>query len=489
MQLLTARQAAALLRISERTLSALTNIGKIPYILLPGTPGSDPQFRYNTYDIAVWLKQGPVLVINNQEVERFSRRIEDKFSRELINLRKYDKQFLSSRRAKGYSLSIIKNKKLGLVYYVRYIENSKLVPSRWSTHTNNEEAAVHFAIKNRERLLSTYRQRKGKSKSSDSLYTIMKKYYAENSPYLKNDMLRGRIITEQTRQTYYSSILNHWVPFLRRRRIRTLDEIDTPLLARYQDYCLDKGNKPQTVNYYVSFVNNIFEYLLLRGRIRVNPCNNLIPLRVNEEAYAARGCYNLSEVQGVFNKPWKHHLSYLLCLIIYTTGMRNSEIDRIQVRDLKQISECWFIDIPKSKTYFGVRMVPLHNFVYDKLFSYMTEHKKKPEDLLFCKADGSRMSRDRYIVANINMGKITHYDKARLEKENITFYSGRHFWKTLMNAHDLGDVEEYFMGHKVTQDVAKRYNHRDKQGQEKIAISARKVFAILDSELFVFSDQ
>jgi hypothetical protein len=53
-----------------------------------------------------------------------------------------------------------------------------------------------------------------------------------------------------------------------------------------------------------------------------------------------------------------------------------------------------------------------------------------------------------------------------------------------MNAEELGDVEEYFMGHKVSRDVAKRYNHRDKQGQEKILEKAREVFAILDKRLF-----
>jgi hypothetical protein len=53
-----------------------------------------------------------------------------------------------------------------------------------------------------------------------------------------------------------------------------------------------------------------------------------------------------------------------------------------------------------------------------------------------------------------------------------------------MNAGDLGEVEEYFMGHKVSNDVSKRYNHRDKQGQGKIAQKAQAVFKILDKNLF-----
>jgi integrase len=165
--------------------------------------------------------------------------------------------------------------------------------------------------------------------------------------------------------------------------------------------------------------------------------------------------------------------------------MRNSEIDRIKVRDIIQISGCRFINIPKSKSRFGIRIVPLHDFVYGRLFRYIRKNKKSPDDFIFCQTNGKIVPRQWYTDANIALGKFTKRDKAMLEKENITFYSGRHFWKTMMNAHELGDVEEYFMGHKISSDVAKRYNHRDKQGQEKIVKKARQVFRILDKTLFI----
>jgi hypothetical protein len=71
--------------------------------------------------------------------------------------------------------------------------------------------------------------------------------------------------------------------------------------------------------------------------------------------------------------------------------------------------------------------------------------------------------------------------KEELKKQNISFYSGRHFWKTLMNSGGLGDdIEEFFMGHKVS----KNYNHKDKQGREKLLEKAKEAFAILDKKLF-----
>jgi integrase len=82
------------------------------------------------------------------------------------------------------------------------------------------------------------------------------------------------------------------------------------------------------------------------------------------------------------------------------------------------------------------------------------------------------------------MGKLLEQTPEQLAEQNITFYSGRHYWKTLMSSAELGDVEEYFMGHKVSTDVAAIYNHRDKQGQKRILAKAKEALAVLDRQLF-----
>ena len=54
-----------------------------------------------------------------------------------------------------------------------------------------------------------------------------------------------------------------------------------------------------------------------------------------------------------------------------------------------------------------------------------------------------------------------------------------------MNREGLGeDIEEVFMGHKVSNDVAKRYNRKDKWGSEKLIEKAQEVLAVLDRCLF-----
>jgi integrase len=312
----------------------------------------------------------------------------------------------------------------------------------------------------------------------------MKKYYQKDSPCLKTDEQRGRVLGDKTRTVYYNTIVKHWIPYLKKERIKTFNEIDTPFMARFQNYCLHKGIKAQTINHYISYISQIFNHLVNEGHIKTNPCASLAAIRVSEDKYEQRGCYEIKLLKGVFNKRWENELSYLLSLVIYTTGMRNSEIDRMRVRDIIQIGGLRFINIPKSKSKNGARIVPLHDLVYKKLSRYIRKNGKAPDSLIFCQENGKPFPQNRYTKAYLELSGFTGFTREQLKEENITFYSGRHFWKTFMNAHNLGDVEECFMGHHVSTDVAKRYNHRDKQGQKAIIKKAKEVMAILDRYLF-----
>jgi integrase len=169
--------------------------------------------------------------------------------------------------------------------------------------------------------------------------------------------------------------------------------------------------------------------------------------------------------------------------------MRNSEIEKIQVNDLIKFDSIHFIDVKESKSKNGIRLVPLHDFVYGKIKGYIRTTGKKKADYIFSDHGGPNQS-TAYKNANILLGKKLKLSKneseieKELERQHISFYSGRHFWKTLMNSEGLGDdIEEFFMGHKVSGDVSKNYNHKDKQGKDKLLEKAKEVFAILDKKL------
>lgn len=117
--------------------------------------------------------------------------------------------------------------------------------------------------------------------------------------------------------------------------------------------------------------------------------------------------------------------------------------------------------------------------------TYIRKTEKKDNDLIFKNEGTKKIMSKTYELANLNLAGFTKYSPERLLQENITFYSGRHFWKTLMNHGGLGDdVEEYFMGHKVSASVKERYNHKDKRGKKNKLEKAKKIFQILDKYIF-----
>ena len=104
-------------------------------------------------------------------------------------------------------------------------------------------------------------------------------------------------------------------------------------------------------------------------------------------------------------------------------------------------------------------------------------------DCLFVKNNRQRIFKAAK-KANIFMGSLLAKTPKELNDGNITFYSGRHFYKTMLNLHNLGDIEELFMGHKVNKEVSERYNHKDKRGEKELLKEAKKAIGIIDKSLF-----
>jgi integrase len=383
------------------------------------------------------------------------------------------------RKPKGYSLSKVPSKKYGFTYYVRYQDKGKTIPSRWSTGTDDLELAKTFALENRDRLISAYFSKEPKK---TGVYPVLRNFYKPGSTYLKTVRSRGRQLSDHTANTYHNFIIKKLIPFLKRRSIKDFSDIKPPLVLKLQNHLLE-NNKPQTVNYFIGAVKTAFDYLIMDGTIQENVFSKTTSLTIPQNQKHIRGCYDVDEIYSVFNRRWPDQFAYLLCLMIYTTGLRNSEIERIRKQDITKINSIKFINIPESKTENGVRLVPLHPFVDEKIKRHITKNGVYPGGYIFFR-NGRNNESTVYKDANILMGSLVKKTAADLKKLGITFYSGRHYWKTLMNAEDLGDVEEFFMGHKVSSDVAKRYNHKDKQGRAMLVKKAREVFRTLDKRLF-----
>jgi integrase len=376
-----------------------------------------------------------------------------------------------------YSL-VARYGKKGKTYYVRYFRDDKMVPSQWSTGTADFGKAALFARSNKERILNRYYNRR----AGKVLYSVLHDYYTKDSPYLVIDTARGRKINETSRQTLYGFVVNTFIPFLRENRIKEFDEIKPVVMGRFQNYLLlERGLLPQSINRQVSGIKAIFSHLFMTGVIERNITRDIVPLRTMNNR--VRGCYSMEELSGIFKEQWDDKRSYLLCSLVYSAGLRNSEIQNLTVNDIIARGDIHFLSITRSKTNAGVRVIPLHPKIRQTLEEWIDEKRLSGESHLFVKHARQRIFKTAR-KANITMGSLLGKTPAELKADNITFYSGRHFYKTMLNLYDLGDIEELFMGHKVNKDVSERYNHKDKRGERELLKEAEKAIEIIDRSLF-----
>jgi len=373
--------------------------------------------------------------------------------------------------------------KKGMTYYVRYFQNNRMIPSQWSTRTSDIQQARVFSKNNREFLINKYLQRK----EGKTLYFILGSYYSKGSSYLLIDAARGRKLNDNSRKIMHGFVVNVFIPFLQKEGIKDFNEINAVLINRFQNYLLlDKTLLPQSINRQISGIKAVFNHMFMTGIITNNAANGIIPLRsLNNEI---RGCYSMDEMAGAFKKPWKDIKSYLLCALIYSTGMRNNEISYLKVKNIiSRGSLDWgsifFISIEKSKTDSGIRRVPLHPKLKEILDIWIMENHLSENDFLFIKNENQRFYRPTKKAGDY-LGSLLGKSPEELDAENITFYSGRHFYKTMLNAHNLGDVEELFMGHSVNRKVSELYNHKDKRGEHELFKAAINTIEIIDKCLF-----
>jgi integrase len=468
---LSESQLADVFQIGESTISTLIQSGLIPHT----RNGVSNTVQFSVPAISRWLRQGASIlpVESAPTVSSLRRQYNQQFPDAVKALLDLDKQIAPIKTAKYYYLSKVPNRKIGFVYYVRYLENGKLVPSRWSTGTSNRDLAEQFAKDRRESLLANYHKRRS---AQENFYDIVERYYETDSEYLKDDLLMGRTLCEHNRLRALYDARNDFSPFLKKNNVLTFSDVTPTVLVKYQKHLRAKGLAPKTVNQRMGTLSAMFNQFMLRELVESNPFKSIKRLKVTDATVNDRGCHDIEKALGVFHEQWGDPTDFLLCLMIYSTGMRNSEILRATVGDVFLRDGLSFLDIKESKTKNGERIIPLHPFVRSKL-----DLDRPPEAPLVPVPTNPGQ---HFIAANQTLGYKLGMLPEQLAEERITFYSGRHFYKTMLNDGNLGDAEEYFMGHKTSSDVSRTYNHRDRQGQKKILEVTTKVFKILDNRLF-----
>jgi hypothetical protein len=188
--------------------------------------------------------------------------------------------------SKGYNLVKVPNKKHGFLYYVRYLENGKLIPSKWNTHTNDIEIAKIFAEENRMFILTEYQKKhimqNAGIKEYGNMFSILKNFYLKDSIFMKFNEQLNRSLVEKRRTTYYNIINKIFIPFLKKNKIKKFDELTTSIISKFQFYLIEKQKTPDSIIRYLNSLKYLFSILAMMGIMEKNIFENVITIKINK---------------------------------------------------------------------------------------------------------------------------------------------------------------------------------------------------------------
>ena len=395
------------------------------------------------------------------------------------------------------------------IWYVRPIDPvSKKQLGKKCLYTTDRDEAIILAKKFLDTYIKMYYDRKH---GINDIFKFFGEYYnLEKSAYLADLLKTGeRKISKPIIQHYEGFINNYFLPFLTEKKIKRFNEINTQCLKDFQLYLLkmEKPLKPHTINSNIKgAIMVIYKSLLNKGVIKEIPFIANLP---ENNTKRRRGILTQYETFSVlFNKEmWRLYKTEddikngvvanenlykkyrLLCLLMATTGLRNSEIFMLKKENIVKIRRTSFLKVENSrigeeglKTESSKRKVPIPAITLQALNEYIAENKII--DYLFYSGRDT-IYYNMFGFAKNLFGALCGYNEQELKDKNFDFYSFRHFYKTMLTHSNIKDaVVEYFMGHAINvSKMDENYTHIEDLDDEFFEENGLKVVEHIDNQL------
>ena len=291
----------------------------------------------------------------------------------------------------------------------------------------------------------------------NDLYQIAKRYLL----YLQ---LERRLEANTINSRWYD--IEKYVNFLKDNRINDYNKVEAnhinsfiSTLKFYEKYSGKKRYANSTINRYISSIKNFHYYLLENDFVNEDVSSKIYrPKNKNKMPYIL----NVKDIDGILSsikllKPIDHRDKTII-LIMYSSGLRISEVVNIKLNDLN-LDESFISVIGKGNKQ---RLIPLGNRAKEMILLYINEYrckflkKKNSEGFLFLNNRGSRLSR-------VSIWKIIKKHSSYLPNSNrITPHVFRHSFAThlIEGGADLRAVQ-MMLGHSdIT--TTQIYTHLDK---------------------------
>jgi integrase/recombinase XerD len=155
----------------------------------------------------------------------------------------------------------------------------------------------------------------------------------------------------QTRETYIHALKQ----FINHQEFSSLDDLYQSTHAHvidFKNYLLETYDKPLSINTKLSAVSSLFEYLIHKGQIKINPAKGVKRLREEYDRVKSK-CLSKSEARLIMDAPLDANritdLQRLrdraIMATLFYSGARRSEVCTLKVEDFFQEKGYFMLDL------------------------------------------------------------------------------------------------------------------------------------------------
>jgi integrase/recombinase XerC len=138
----------------------------------------------------------------------------------------------------------------------------------------------------------------------------------------------------------YEKDLDTFIFFLKREEIKKVKDIDYKVIRLYLQELYNKRYSKKTISRHISSLRSFFKYLLKENKIKVNPTSLIT--NPKEDKKLPNFLY-YPEVEQLLNIPDKNtsfgQRDFLILELLYSTGIRVSELVNIKINDINIYNE------------------------------------------------------------------------------------------------------------------------------------------------------
>jgi len=263
--------------------------------------------------------------------------------------------------------------------------------------------------------------------------------------YLKNEKRYSPLTVSA-----YTTDLTQFYNFIKAQyELTRIEGVTHGLVRSWIVDMIDSGISTRSVNRKITTLKSYYKFLLREGVVEKNPMLKILPPKTSKKLPVFVEKSSMDELLDVveFDEGEKGSRDRLIILLLYSTGIRLSELINLRVSDIDFNKETLKI-LGKGKK---ERVLPFSQSLGNEMKAYLdTAH---PAEWLFCTDKGKKLyAKLVYRIVNSYLRKVTTISKKSPHVLRHTFAT-----HMLNNGADLNAIKE-FLGH-VSLSATQVYTH------------------------------